>query len=52
MEHATLVRELYRACLQRDPEKQRELLVQEFANVFERRGKGQGFDVSWTVIRG
>ena len=53
MEQATLVRELYRACLERDKAKERELLRVETAMVFRHREAGAGaFDTSWTVVSG
>jgi hypothetical protein len=53
MEQAMLVRELYKACLERDKGKERELLRAETAMVLKRREEGGGaFDASWTVVSG
>jgi hypothetical protein len=52
MDQVTLLQALYRACVGHDSAKQRELLLEEFSRVFERRAEGKGFDVTWTVIRG
>jgi hypothetical protein len=53
MEQAMLVRELYRACLARDEQRERELLREEIAMVLNRRAAGAGaFDASWTVVTG
>jgi hypothetical protein len=53
MEQAQLVRELYRACLERDQQRERELLCVEIAMVLKHRADGAGaFDTSWTVVSG
>lgn len=53
MEQEVLVRELYKACLERDQRKQRELLYKETVMVFEHRENGGGaFGTSWTVVSG
>ena len=53
MEQDVLVRELYRACLDRDKEKERQLLRVETTMVLEHREKQLGpFDASWTVVSG
>jgi len=53
VEQTTLVRELYKACLNRDQPRERELLCTEIAMVLKRRGAtGGAFDASWTVVSG
>ena len=53
MEQATLVREVYVACLARDQQRERELLCVEIAMVLKRRAANAGaFDGSWTVVTG
>jgi hypothetical protein len=53
MEQATLVRELYKACLERDKEKEQELLRTETAMVLKHREQGGGaFDGTWTIVTG
>ncbi len=53
MEQTTLVRELYKACLERDTEKERELMHTETVMVLKRRAdRGGAFDGSWTVVSG
>jgi len=53
MEQAILVRELYKACLERDRTKERELLHMETVMVLKHRDEGAGpFDTSWTVVSG
>ena len=53
MEQAILVRALYRACLDHDTRKQRELLHEETKMVLEHREQGGGaFSAEWTVVSG
>ena len=53
MEQATLVREVYKACLERDQRRERELLCTEIAMVLKRRAdSGGAFDNSWTIVTG
>ena len=53
MEQATLVRELYKTCLERDTEKERELMHTETVMVLKHRAdRGGAFDGSWTVVSG
>jgi hypothetical protein len=53
MERATLVRDLYKACLAHDKTKERELLRVETAMVLKHRAEGTGaFDGTWTVVSG
>jgi hypothetical protein len=53
VEQATLVRELYKACLERDQRRERELLCAEIAMVLKRRAdNGGAFDNSWTIVTG
>jgi len=53
MEQAILVRALYRACLDHDTAKQRELLHEETKMVLKHREQGGGaFGGEWTVVSG
>jgi len=53
MEQALLVRALYRACLDHDTGKERELLQQETKMVLKHREQGGGaFSAEWTVVSG
>ena len=52
MDQATLLRELYRACLNHDRATQLYLLRLEFAKVFTHRSEGRAFDGTWTIVHG
>jgi hypothetical protein len=53
MEQALLLRELYKACLARDQQRERELLRTETTMVLKHRADGAGaFGGSWTVVTG
>jgi len=53
MEQATLLLELYKACLARNQRRQRELLCTEIAMVLKRRVDSDGaFDGTWTIVTG
>lgn len=53
MEQATLVRELYRACLEHDRDRERQLLHVETVMVLSRRAEStSGFDGTWTIVSG
>jgi hypothetical protein len=52
MDQATLIRELYRACLEHDRARQLDLLRIEFAEVFKHRSQGRAFDGTWTIVHG
>ena len=53
MEQAILVRALYRACLDHDTRKERELLHEEVKMILKRREQGEAvFSGEWTVVFG
>jgi hypothetical protein len=53
MEQETLVRELYKACLERDNARERVLLRVETDMVLKHRAEGgAAFDTTWTVVTG
>ena len=53
MEQESLVRELYKACLERDHKRERTLLRVETDMVLKHRAEGgAAFDRVWTVVTG
>jgi len=51
MKQKELVKEMYKACLAKDNERQAELRKLEFAKILARKAKGKQFDAKWTVFR-
>ena len=51
MKQKNLVKEMYKACLDHDRERQLELGQKEFQKVFKHKQDEKPFNVKWTVIR-
>ena len=52
MKQKKLLKEMYRACLDHDVEKQRELNLIEYNKIFKHIHKGKKhFSPKWTIIR-
>ena len=50
MKQSKLVNKVYRACIDHDAEKQRELRKKEFAKIVKHRAAGKSFDTKWTLV--
>ena len=46
-----IVQELYQACIDRDFEKQKELIIEELKKIFHRKEKGKKLGTKYTIIR-
>jgi len=51
MKQSKLVKKMYRACLEHDLERQRELTLIEYSKIFKRKHEGKYFNPKWTIIR-
>jgi len=51
MKQSKLVRNVYRACIDHDAEKQQELRKKEFAKIVKHKAAGKSFDAKWTLVR-
>jgi len=51
MKQKKWIKEVYKACLEHDEEKLKQLMLEEFKKIFERKKQGKDFNPRWTVIR-
>ena len=51
MKQSKLVKKMYRACLEHDADRQRELTLIEYGKIFKRKHTGKYFTPKWTIIR-
>jgi hypothetical protein len=51
MKQSKLIRKVYKACVDRDAEKQLELRLKEFAKIIKHKAEGKPFTHKWTVVQ-
>ena len=51
MKQKNLVLEWYKACIEHDFNKEKELFEKELQKIFKRVTKGKKFDTKWTVLK-
>ena len=51
MKQKKLVMELYRACVDHNIKKEKELIDEEFRKIIKRKEKGKKLGTTWTIIR-
>ena len=51
MKQSKLVRQVYKACVDHDIEKQLELRKKEFAKILKHKAEGKLFTHKWTVVQ-
>ena len=51
MRQKKLVMKLYKACINKNKEKQKDIYEEEFIKIFKRRASGKPFTPKWTIIR-
>jgi len=51
MKQSKLVNKVYRACIDHNVEKQRELRQKEFAKILKHKAAGKSFDAKWILIQ-
>lgn len=51
MKQKKLLKELYDACLNKDKDKEQQLIRKEFDKIFKRVIKGKKFGPNWTIVR-